>query len=124
QGIYRQSPEAIAAQQVDQFLKQSSIASVNFNTSPILNKKHIFPRISNTLIEETRTAIQNSVMHCKIPMGLMLVAGCGLGLHVPLLIKKLDIRNMLVFEPNADAFFASLFATDWASVLKHFIGNG
>lgn len=47
----------------------------------------------------------------------IIVFGIALGRHLDVLLKKRDIENLYVFEPNLDYFYASLFVTDWATLL-------
>jgi hypothetical protein len=47
----------------------------------------------------------------------LIVFGVALGLHVEQLLAKRDITNLYICEPNLDFFYASLFVTDWCSIL-------
>ncbi|MDP4943904.1 MAG: DUF115 domain-containing protein [Alishewanella sp.] len=46
----------------------------------------------------------------------LIVLGVGLGLHIDILLSKREVKNLFVFEPNLDFFYASLFVTDWATL--------
>jgi hypothetical protein len=58
-----------------------------------------------------------------IPKSLPFVAflGCGLGYHIETLLKRTDIVNVLIFEPDHEVFAASLFSVDWQSICEPFI---
>ncbi|MDX5407656.1 MAG: DUF115 domain-containing protein [Chromatiaceae bacterium] len=47
----------------------------------------------------------------------LIVFGVALGLHVEQLLAKREIKNLYICEPNLDFFYASLFVTDWCSIL-------
>jgi hypothetical protein len=47
------------------------------------------------------------------PVGVMMVIGTGLCLHIDELIKNLNIKNMIIVEPEYDFFYASLLTHDW-----------
>lgn len=44
--------------------------------------------------------------------------GIGLGYHLEGLSTKLNIKNLLLIEPDPDVFFASLHSFDWASFIE------
>lgn len=49
----------------------------------------------------------------------LIIVGVGLGQHISMLLKKVKIKNLFVFEPNIDFFYASLFVTEWGKILKN-----
>ncbi len=51
------------------------------------------------------------------------VVGIGLGYPVALLCERMEIANLVLIEPDADLFFASLHAFDWASLLSYMREN-
>jgi len=48
------------------------------------------------------------------------VYGIGLGLHLTELIRQKKISYMLIYEPQLDLFYTSLFTTHWALIFKYF----
>ncbi|KRS22882.1 hypothetical protein AAY72_01310 [Alishewanella sp. WH16-1] len=48
----------------------------------------------------------------------LIVLGIGLGRHIELLKSKIDVKNLFLFEPNLDFFYASLFATKWYELFE------
>lgn len=44
--------------------------------------------------------------------------GIGLGYHLEDLTNKLNIKNLLLIEPDPDVFFASLHTFDWTSFIE------
>ena len=57
----------------------------------------------------------------------LVILGIGLGRHIEQLLEQCSVKNLLIFEPNLDFFYGSLFVTDWkklfekATELKHTI---
>lgn len=47
-----------------------------------------------------------------------IVVGVGLGYHIGMLYEKIEIGNLIIIEPNADLFYASLYTFDWAGLLE------
>ncbi|MCF4009081.1 motility associated factor glycosyltransferase family protein [Rheinheimera sp. UJ63] len=48
----------------------------------------------------------------------LIILGVGLGRHIELLLEQHSIKNLFIFEPNIDFFYASLFVTDWAALFN------
>lgn len=49
----------------------------------------------------------------------MMVFGTGCGYHLELLCSQHKIKNLYVFEPDLDLFYASLFITNWQQILTN-----
>lgn len=47
----------------------------------------------------------------------LIIFGVVLGRHLELLLQQNEIKNLYICEPNTDYFYASLYTTDWASIL-------
>lgn len=43
----------------------------------------------------------------------LIILGVGLGCHIEKLLQRSDIKNLFIFEPNIDFFYASLFVSNW-----------
>ncbi|MES2664169.1 MAG: 6-hydroxymethylpterin diphosphokinase MptE-like protein [Pseudomonadota bacterium] len=52
----------------------------------------------------------------QIPM--MAVIGSGLGYHITDLTERFNIRNLFIYEPYPDVFYASMFTTNYYPILK------
>lgn len=48
----------------------------------------------------------------------LIILGIGLGKHIEILLTENKIKNVFIFEPNVDFFYASLFVSDWSTLLK------
>lgn len=53
-----------------------------------------------------------------IPIPTLSIIGIGLGYHIKILIEKLDIYDLAIFENNIELFCASLYTVDWVSIHK------
>lgn len=47
-----------------------------------------------------------------------MIFGLGLGYHVPMLMDRCEFDYTFLIEPDFEVFFASLFCTNWASVIE------
>ncbi len=54
----------------------------------------------------------------KAPIGVLIIVGLGLGLHVQALIEQYDIKNILIIEPSKELFSASLYTMDWTTMIN------
>lgn len=50
--------------------------------------------------------------------------GCGLGIHIEKMIRENKILNVIIFEPDPEYFFASLYVTNWESIFSEFEKKG
>ncbi len=73
-----------------------------------------YMRASNELLSDTlkkRTRLPEKINS-------LIVFGVALGKHIDLLTKNHEINNLMICEPNADFFYASLSVTNWAEIFK------
>ena len=47
--------------------------------------------------------------------------GCGLGYQIEELVRRADIVDAIIFEPDPEVFSASLFAVDWEEICNRFL---
>jgi hypothetical protein len=52
------------------------------------------------------------------------IFGIGLGYHVPILFERVKFEYAFIVEPDFEQFFASLFCTDWFSVIQEIDASG
>lgn len=122
--LYAKNPVLICRQQVIDFKQHPLIKGIGFTEVPVLNDHHIFPAVINPLIKELNTHTDKQVFDTQGPIGFLIVCGSGMGYHLNALINDLDIRNLCLYEANADRFYASLHTVDWESVLTYFSKQG
>ncbi|QPG04961.1 motility associated factor glycosyltransferase family protein [Salinimonas marina] len=53
----------------------------------------------------------------------MIMFGMGVGYQLPSLYTDYQVEKLFICEPNRDYFFASLYAIDWAAILKQIDDN-
>lgn len=54
--------------------------------------------------------------HNVIPM--VVVFGVGLGFHLELLSRRVDVADLIIVEPDLEVFAASLFTCDWKRICE------
>lgn len=118
--LYGVDPFQSAQEQVSQVLSRPFIHKFNFGMEiDYLNQAHI--KYLNKLCElygnvsgklNRLTGVSDS-----IPMIMMF--GVGLGYQLSYLYEKCNVKNLFVFEPDLDLFYASLFSFEWSSLLQH-----
>ncbi|MFL0809599.1 MAG: DUF115 domain-containing protein [Agarilytica sp.] len=117
--VYSDDPEKFSLKQAEQFTKTPVMSVISFTNAKQHNPNHIHVEIMNNLIDEYREMAQ-AKPHSNVPIGLMLMTGCGLGHHLPHLIETLDIYNLVIFDPHKDSFYAALHVIDWVPILEYF----
>lgn len=50
----------------------------------------------------------------------LVLLGVGMGYHLEMLTAHYDIRNLLIYEPNPDVFYAAMFLIRLTPILEHF----
>lgn len=48
----------------------------------------------------------------------LVVLGCGLGLHLSHLLKRHEIKNLIIYEPELQYFQCSVMVTDWQEIFN------
>ncbi|MEP2654067.1 MAG: 6-hydroxymethylpterin diphosphokinase MptE-like protein [Paraglaciecola sp.] len=48
----------------------------------------------------------------------LVVLGCGLGLHLELLIKQHNIKNLIIYEPELQYFKCSVMTISWSNIFS------
>ena len=56
--------------------------------------------------------------------GFLISLGLGLGCHLPLLLDRYDVRNLIIIEPHAELIKLSLQGMDWAAVRERLEQRG
>jgi len=122
--VYAEDPKVFTLKQVEDFARKPSITSITFAESRLINDKHIHAPLINDLIKTYASYNNSGNASLKPPIGVLLMTGCGLGYQIPLLMERADIRNLIIFDPHKDSFYASLHVIDWQPILHHFCQSG
>lgn len=72
-------------------------------------------------VRDMQPLIENILnTHSRLPekVDSLIIFGVALGKHIEKLSESHQIQNLFICEPNLDFFVASLYVTDWASLLK------
>ncbi|MDZ7923456.1 MAG: 6-hydroxymethylpterin diphosphokinase MptE-like protein [Marinagarivorans sp.] len=122
--VYQGDPVEFSQNQYQAFKALPTLSNIKFGKSIITNEDHIHPNIINRYIdffEETKDTQQR---HTQVPIGFMLVTGCGLGYHIAKMVEELDIYNLCIFDPHKDSFYAALHTIDWLPILQKMTTQG
>ncbi|TQV84154.1 motility associated factor glycosyltransferase family protein [Exilibacterium tricleocarpae] len=122
--VYAYDPEAFCTEQVDNYLKNPGASCISFQKAQIMNEEHIHVHLINHLIERYENIGPPPRLNPKVPVGMMLLTGCGLGYHIAELVKHMDIHNLCIFDPHKDSFYASLHVIDWTPIIEYFYREG
>jgi len=118
--VYDADPESFAKAQVESFIANPMVSSMNFSFSEAANPKHFHADLINEVLKEKEDFVANFDTLGNTPIGMLVMTGCGLGYQIPDLLDKLNIYNLCIVDPHTDSFFASLHTIDWAPIVKYF----
>lgn len=116
--LYPDSALKTAAMQVNQFL--SAPFQIKFGDKLMVNptdikgwgdavRANLFSRVSGT----------SQLSEAKYETaGFLACFGLGLGLQIPLLASRLNVREILIFEPEFEFFYQSLQVIDWQPIIE------
>jgi len=122
--VYAMAATEFCRRQVEEFNQAPFINRLRMGESPAYNQRHLHVKYLNELLAEYQ---QNDTTHLLSTKGIMtnlMMTGVGLGYQLPLLVEKLEIYNLFIYENSLDIFHASLHAIDWAPILDHFSQAG
>lgn len=122
--VYAEDPKTFTRRQFDDFCKEPTITSISFGKTNHPNKDYIHPRLINQLVDYFKDKRKKQKAHVKVPIGFMLVTGCGLGYHLETMVEELDIHHLCIYDPHKDSFYASLHTIDWLPILKKLCVKG
>ncbi|HEY7773188.1 MAG TPA: 6-hydroxymethylpterin diphosphokinase MptE-like protein, partial [Marinagarivorans sp.] len=122
--VYTGDPAAFCEAQFESFKKRPTLSTITFSKSKITNEDHIHPRVINDLIAQTELTKEGITQSTDVPIGFMLITGCGLGYHIEKVVAQLDIQNLCIFDPHKDSFYASLHTIDWIPILQKMCNGG
>lgn len=116
--LYAEDPATISSTQVKEFQREPNVIKAGFSsnspytpeTYETLNQLHMGLLLS--LYQNAPAALPENADH----MPFLLVAGVGLGYHLPELCAS--SRNIVIYEREPEIFFLSLFVTDYAALIE------
>lgn len=122
--LYNDDPQTFAQKQVALFQKSSKVRRFRISSNKEYNDDHIHIPHLNRLIGEYEEKPRDREHGTPEFMPSLIVSGVGLGHHLPELIDKFEIRNIMVYEKCVDSFYGSLQVIDWTPILDHFRQKG
>lgn len=118
--LYGDDPYQQANEQIEYVLATSQIERFIYNVSENdMNQVHVeyLNLLAECYIKAESVQEKTSSIPDSMPMAFMF--GVGLGYQLGLLYERCSIKNLFIFEPDMDIFYASLFSFDWAPLLKY-----
>lgn len=117
--LYPDNPEIVCAQQLHQFFSYPKTIYSNVKNDPDFK-----PETCKTLNQLHLGALQNQYHHIQnknkvnspSQSPFIFIAGVGLGLHIGPLCEK--SRNIIIYEPDIEIFFLSLFSIDYSIIIQ------
>ncbi|WP_457936597.1 motility associated factor glycosyltransferase family protein [Aeromonas veronii] len=118
--LYGSDPYQQAKEQIEYVLSTSEIERFIYNISENdMNQVHVeyLNLLAECYIKAESVQEKTSSIPDSMPMAFMF--GVGLGYQLGLLYERCSIKNLFIFEPDMDLFYASLFSFDWAPLLQY-----
>ncbi|WP_419813314.1 motility associated factor glycosyltransferase family protein [Bacterioplanoides sp.] len=121
--LYQGDAQAYAQTEVNHYLKDfkpgTHIRTVAPPQKGELEYHRFFCKRINKLVNSTpEGTIMNGNYLLPDFYPLMVFIGCGLGLHIQKMVEQSDIQNIIIFEPEPEYFYASLYVTDWEILFR------
>lgn len=111
-------PIEMSEQQVEESLKNVPFTQAAFIKEEDLLGQ-IYYRYKNTVVDFQNTCFgDNKQCFPTSSSPNVIILGVGLGYHIGKLYERLEIANLIIIEPNADLFYASLYTFDWSGLLE------
>lgn len=118
-------PFALCRAQVEDALEKHVFVGTGYSLEhdPFGQIHHRYLKQSVQLVRDATVNERNySALELKSSPNCVVV-GIGLGYPIALLCERIEAANLLLIEPNADLFFASLHTFDWSSFLNYIRQN-
>lgn len=118
--VYEAEPYQYAREQVEQVLNRSKIDKFAFGVEDdLFNQAHVQYLNKLCVLYDDAAIRLNKLNHIPNHVPMIMMFGVGLGYQLSYLYEKCSVKNLFIFEPDMDLFYASLFSFDWASLLEH-----
>jgi len=122
--VYEDDPKAFSHQQVKNFIAKPQVSTCGYGKAVTPSKTHKHIPIQNALVDELDINNLSVTPQTDVPIGCMIITGCGLWYHIPELLENLEINNIIIFDSHKDSFYASLHTIDWEPLLERFTKAG
>ena len=129
QFVYNDDPKKSSCEQVDTFFQNPPCFDFEIPIRTNKNYKYQHERVLNDIYIKKRSDLISETPY-KLKAGdqinFIILMGSGLGYHVEELLSKCPARSMFIYEPEPDAFFATLHTVDitaWSECCKKLGGE-
>ncbi|KZN65089.1 hypothetical protein N473_00550 [Pseudoalteromonas luteoviolacea CPMOR-1] len=120
--IYGDDPISQVSAQVEYGIQHPTFSATDYTASPILeDDKRIHIRYMGALtkaFQEIQAEQKERLTVLPEHFPSAMIFGIGLGYHIDLLLEKTSFDYCFLIEPDFEVFFASLFCTDWFSIIE------
>ena len=125
--IYNQRPLAEANEMLSAFEQSFAPGNLLKTIDPPFNTyggPRFFHKNCNDLTTNSPVR-QNNFLGYTIPnfYPLMIFNGVGAGYHIESFLKKHDVINCVIVEPERDLFATSLYTVDWQAICQPFMDH-
>lgn len=118
--VYDDSPMTLCERQAKEYKESPFGNRVRIRESEIYNNRHLHLPYLNDLISEYEAEDKEHVLSSDGIITNLMMTGVGLGYHIPILLRDLNIFNLFIYESNIDVFNASLKTIDWSPIFEYF----
>lgn len=122
--FYMEDPFLQCHEQIKTFVNESRITQFNFGKeyNPA-NQIHVdcLNSLSDIYFSYNDLFELNNGINNGVP--LLLMFGVGLGYQLGYIYEEFTPKNIFIFEPDLDVFYASLYAFDWESLINYLINE-
>ncbi|MEW9797587.1 6-hydroxymethylpterin diphosphokinase MptE-like protein [Alteromonas sp. CYL-A6] len=115
--LYGEAPEQECEQSIDGFSQRPNKDGLVLGYRGIKLKRYFHYQLVAD-VETVLNDIEESQGNLPDVIKSMIIFGLGLGYQLPYLFEHHDVQKLFICEPNRDFFYASLYAIDWALILK------
>ncbi|WP_415905083.1 6-hydroxymethylpterin diphosphokinase MptE-like protein [Neptuniibacter sp. QD48_55] len=123
QALYPGDPEQICKKQVSDFINNIEPLTLS-SEGKVSGEEGVYSRcVKKIYAAQADLGARNYKLdEGELPFVMML--GGGLGLQLQYLLNAKDVKRLMYYEPNLDAFHASLHIVDWTQIKNYFDRQG
>lgn len=118
EAVYPENPDDYFRKYLDIYERNSKVYRIEFGSvaSKLISKDSNNYHVDKIIDFMNEKLPPDAEYSLDASATLMVVLGIGLGYHLLPLLKKTDVKNLFIIEPNKDIFYASLHTMDWPKI--------
>ena len=124
--IYAKNPKQVAIEQAQAFMENPY--EVKFPPSKYVEIDTLFHSSINRLYDLSPNKDKNfttiNMIQITKTIPILIIIGMGCGYHIEYLLNNLDIRHLIIVEPDANFFYLSLHTVEWEKIFNYFKKDG